>query len=159
MENVEVDSALKAMADFESRVAFDSRSKAIDEHNAAFRWLLASLFALNGGAAIALFGKDKLFGAIFVEAAGVFLIGVICCFLMAILGQISDRKMIAMLHAWGLYWIGVSASGVRLEGEELRIRAGIEVAEQAGRNARVAGIFSMSSFVAGCLLIGRSILP
>jgi hypothetical protein len=149
--------AKRALCEFEAKSACDVKLKTIDEHNAAFRWLLGSLFALNGGAAISLMGSKIVTVQVIFEAEKAFLSGVLSCFVMAILGQISDRKMIAKMHAWGLYWTKVSVTLEQDPEEEVQIRNAIAEAERTGRHARMAGIVSMASFLVGCILIGASL--
>ena len=145
--------ALKRLADFEAAAASESRAKTIDEHNAAFRWLIASLFALNGGAIIAIFGSGKLPSSVISHSVPSFLFGIFLTFAMVIFGQISDREMIKQMHSWGLYWSSVKATGKQNTSCEDEIKQKIGIAEQFGRRGRICGLFSMLSFVVGCILV------
>ena len=143
--------AIEALADFEAAAAVESRSKLIDEHHSAFRWIIASLFALNGGAILTIFGKEELgIGSTFL-AFWVFFGGIVATFLTVITAQISDRLMIARMHGWGLYWTVVRVTGVRDEEQESQIKAGISSAERWGRFARLLAVFAMIWFVFGVL--------
>jgi hypothetical protein len=143
---------IRRLAEYEAAAAAEIRSKSMDEHNAAFRWLIASLFALNGGAILALLGSDHLTGAAILRSAPSFFLGVILTFAMVMLAQLSDRKMIQHIHSWGLYWSTVTASLLRDENQENQIKSAIEMAELTGRKARVCGLLSMACFVVGCIL-------
>ena len=154
MKTEEFKAVRNALAQYEANSAKDVRLKTIDEHNAAFRWLVGSLFALNGGAAIALFSKREITGSVLIYAESAFLVGIVLCFVTAILGQLSDRRMIIKSHEWGLYWTTVSVTNERVEHQEEGIRAGILEAEQIGRRGRLAGIFSMGCFLVGCIFAG-----
>ena len=143
--------AIRTLADFEAKSAVESRSKLIDEHHSAFRWIIASLFALNGGAIFAIFGRGN-FGLdpIFL-AFWFFFAGIMSVFLSVIFSQISDRLMISQVHRWGLYWTTVSATGTRDVENESDIRQGIQRAESWGRKARLFALFAMAWFVIGVL--------
>ncbi|MFN3516425.1 MAG: hypothetical protein ACK4YM_04605 [Novosphingobium sp.] len=151
------EAARQALALYEASSAKEVGLKTIAKLNAASRWLLGSLFALHGGAAIALISKQDLPLREIAFAEIAFLVGILWCFAMAILDQIADRKMIAKSHEWGLYWTSVSVTLDRDPAEEDGIRSAIADADQIGRRARLAGIWAMGSFIAGCILAGVSI--
>ena len=143
--------AIEALADFEAEAAVESRSKLIDQHHSAFRWIIASLFALNGGAILSIFGKGELgIGSTYL-AFWVFFGGIVATFLTVVTAQISDRLMIARMHGWGLYWKVVGVTGIRDEEQESQIKAGISSAEKWGRFARLLALFAMIWFVLGVL--------
>ena len=148
--------AIKTLADFEAAAAVESRSKLIDEHHSAFRWIIASLFALNGGAILSIFGKMGFGADPTFLAFWVFFGGIISTFLTVVTAQISDRLMIARMHGWGLYWKIVGATGVRNEEQESEIKAGISMAEKWGRFARLLAVFSMIWFVLGVVTVAVS---
>ncbi len=143
--------AIRSLADFEASAAVESRSKLIDEHHSAFRWIIASLFALNGGAILSIFGKGELGVDPTFPAFWVFFGGIIATFITVITAQISDRLMIARMHGWGLYWKTVGVMGERDEERESQIRQGIATAERWGRFARLMAVFAMIWFVFGML--------
>lgn len=150
-EALEQQQIVKRLAAFEITASIESRSKMIDEHGSAFRWMVASLFALNGGSILSIFGSDG-FGAPYLFLSfWVFFAGIIFTFATVIMAQISDRKMIAQLHSWGLYWTRVSCTGVTDLQHEKEIKDKISDAENFGRQARVLGFFAMMAFVVGVL--------
>ena len=143
--------AVRSLAEFEATSAIESRSKLIDEHHSAFRWMIASLFALNGGAILSIFGRDK-FGleAIF-PAFWIFFGGIVSSFATVIVAQMSDRLMIARMHQWGLYWTTVRVTGIRDTDNEGQIKQGIATADKWGQRSRYLAIFAMVWFVLGVL--------
>ena len=143
--------AVRSLADFEAASAVESRSKLIDEHKSAFRWIVASLFALNGGGILSMFGRDSLaFESIF-PAFWIFFGGIVSTFFTVIVAQMSDRLMIARMHQWGLYWSTVRVIGRRDSENESHIREGIDTAEKWGRRSRYLAMFAMVWFVLGVL--------
>jgi hypothetical protein len=143
--------AMRRLAAFEVTAAEESRAKLIDEHSAAFRWMIASLFALNGGAILTIFGTERLGVQPVLPAFWVFFAGVVATFLAVLFGQLSDRAMIAQMHKWGLYWTTVASLDERDESQENSIKQYIENAERWGRWARIQAIFAMIFFVLGVL--------
>ena len=141
---------VRSAAEFECAAAAESRSKTIDEHNAAFRWLLASLFGLNGAVMAALISSDRLSASELTRAAPWFLAGIIFTFGMAIFGQLSDRRFISLTHRWGLYWSEVKVTCSQDPSREESIKWNMEAAERLGRRGRVCGLISMLMFVVGC---------
>jgi hypothetical protein len=143
--------AMRRLAAFEVTAAEESRAKLIDEHSAAFRWMIASLFALNGGAVLTIFGSEKLGVQPTLPAFWVFFAGIVATFLAVLFGQLSDRAMIAQMHKWGLYWTTVGALDERDDSQESSIKKHIQNAEGWGRWARIQAIFAMIFFVLGVL--------
>ena len=143
--------AVRSLAEFEASSAVESRSKLIDEHHSAFRWMVASLFALNGGAILSIFGRDEFGLEPIFPALWIFFGGIVSTFLTVIVAQMSDRLMIARMHQWGLYWTTVRATGNRDVENEGQIRQGIVAAEKWGRRSRYLAIFAMVWFILGVL--------
>lgn len=54
------DEDVRSIARLELSAASDLRNRLMDEHAASFRWLIATLFAANGGALIALVGLEDV---------------------------------------------------------------------------------------------------
>jgi len=150
--SMKVDAICK-LAEFEASAAVESRAKLIDEHNAAFRWMIASLFALNGGAILSLFGSGNNGLQATLPAFWIFFLGIISTFLAVLFAQLSDRSMIARMHSWGLYWATVGVLAERDEEQEISIKAGIKQAERLGRWGRVQAVFAMLFFVLGILSV------
>lgn len=143
--------ATRGLAEFEATSAVESRAKLIDEHNSAFRWMVASLFALNGGAILSLFGNERFGLDATYPAFWTFFGGIVSTFLTVIVAQISDRLMIARMHEWGLYWSQVKITGARVVEAEEDIKSGIARAENWGRRSRQLAIFAMVWFVLGVI--------
>ena len=149
--NPKLAEGIRRLAAFEASAASESRSKFIDDHSAAFRWMIASLFALNGGAILTIFGAERLSLQATFPAFWVFFAGIVSTFLAVFLCQLSDRAMIARVHNWGLYWTTVEVSGERDEAREAEIKVGIASAEKLGRWGRLNATFGMLFFIMGVL--------
>lgn len=148
--DVELDAARK-LAEFEASSAVETRSKLIDEHHSAFRWIIASLFALNGGAILSIFGRERFGLETVFPVFWIFFGGIISTFLTVVVSQMSDRLMIARMHQWGLYWTSVQVTAARDTQHEDQIKRGIATAEKWGRGSRYLAIFAMVWFALGAL--------
>jgi hypothetical protein len=145
------------LAKFTATLAQVSHEKNIDQHNATGRWLLASLFALNGGAILASINSSIIDKSTVLWSAPVFFVGILLAFVMAIMTQRSDRGMIAALSVWGLYWTQVASTKTRDDEQEKKIQRDIDVADRIGRKGRISGLISMFCFTVGCLITGLNL--
>ena len=95
----------------------ESRRVILEEHSAAFKWLMASFLAINGGGMISL--VDMKIGPDWRTAAGVsFWIGIVCALGIAWRGQVQARAGLEKLAKIEAFWATVVASG-QLDTEEL----------------------------------------
>jgi hypothetical protein len=145
------DDLIREIARYEVQAATEARSKLTDEHSAAFRWMIASLFALNGGAILAIMGSDRFGLNPNLPAFWVFFAGIVATFLAVIFSQVSDRGMIAHKHSWGLYWITVEFAGERDEALETKLKASEKLARRMAFAGRLQAIFAMLFFVLGAI--------
>lgn len=141
----------RRLAEFEAAAATELRSKLIDEQSSAFRWIVASLFALNGGAILALVGKAEFGLSPNLSAFWAFFIGILSTFLSVILAQISDRLRIEILFRSGQYWTKVAVAGVGDDVEENAIKKILARADRLGQRSRLIALFAMGFFVLGVL--------
>jgi len=141
----------REIAGYETQVAIEARSKLKDEYSAAFRWMVASLFALNGGAILSIISSDSFGLHPNLSAFWVFFGGIVTTFLAVIFSQWSDRVMMAHKHRWGRYWITVSVAGERDEGVEAELKASERVADRVALAGRWQAVLAMLFFVSGVL--------
>jgi hypothetical protein len=87
------------------------RKVAIDQHATAFRWLLASLLAVNGGGAIAVIGADGITNYWKVFACSSFSAGIVLSLFSAFLSQRFNMKGLPSLSRQMGYWLAVSHDG------------------------------------------------
>lgn len=151
--------ALIECAKYSAELAKVSHQKSIDEHNAAFRWLLASLFALNGGAIVAIINSSNAPKSLVHWPASLFFAGILAAFWMAIMAQNSDRRMIAAMAMWGAYWTEVSVTCEINPDRESEISRLVALGERFGRRGRQSGIISMALFGMGCILVWWHLSP
>lgn len=143
--------ASRRLAEFELAAATELRSKLIDEQGSSFRWIVASLFALNGGAILALVGKGEFELTANLSAFWTFFAGIISTFLSVILAQISDRLKIEILFRSGQFWTKVAVAGVGDDVEENAIKKVLARADRLGHRSRLIALFAMGFFALGVL--------
>lgn len=150
-------SVLRQLAKFEVASATESRLKLIEEHGAAFRWLVASLFAVNGAGILALISNEGIDPSSVRAALFLFFLGLVAAFGTAFVAQQSDRKMISQIHRWGLHWAVVEVTCALDPTGEAEIKEGIAAAEATGRKARLIGWLSMVAFFSGAIVAAVTI--
>ena len=141
------DSAKRALAEFEVRSAEQARQRLQEQHDAGARWLLASLFAINAGAIIALIGSELIDSDTAVGPLILYFAAVLCSFAMGVAVQISDRRMVAAVHSWGQLWTVFLETDVVDEDANREARRKISSAEKVGRRGRTFGLMSMSLWI------------
>ena len=154
-EKQEIEKSKRALAEFEIRSAELTRQRLQEQHDAGSRWLIASLFAINGGAIVAILSSEKFDHIELILPLTGYLIGLIASFVMAVALQISDRKMVAAMHGWGQVWTLFLVKCELDQEQELKAKEKITDAEKIGRFGRMTGLISMSLFsVASTYMIG-----
>ncbi len=137
--------------------AQEMKSHLIVEHAASFRWLLASLLAINGGAAIAVLSSDKLPSGAKIWAGGFFTVGIFAALLLAYFSQKSLKKTLQPIGEIAEHWVGASYSG-ELDTENLQ-KADDEIkkALTVGRLTEIPGWISAICFGIGVIQVGRAL--
>jgi hypothetical protein len=120
------------------------------------RWLLATLVAINGAAAVSMLKLPMPTGAK-VGAASAFLFGILAA-LGAGLWSLYVFKRVSSASATMLgYWINVADDGERIARLEKTMKADLDQAV-GSRGTHVLGAASAAAFLLGCALAGWGIL-
>lgn len=135
------------------------RSTAWDEHTHSFRWLMASLLAVNGGACLSIFDKPGISYALRLLACGSFTIGIVAALLVAVFGQRSIQKSLGPLQRQIGYWMTVASDGLRDEKVEADLAKELEDSAKTGLASRIAGWVSAIGFVLGVISVGFGLEP
>jgi hypothetical protein len=131
----------------------ESRRLIIDEHSASFRWLMASLLAINSGGLFLL--KDMAIAdpAWQISAAICFYLGIVAALAVAWFGQRSNRRSIQAAVNVESFWAVVSSTG-RLDQEaHSELIQSISTAAKPGFS-RHAGWLSLLFFTGGLVSAG-----
>ena len=108
---------VRDIAKLELSTALGARNRLVEEHAASFRWLIASLFAANGGAIIALSAADAVPTHAKLWAGAWFTVGILCSLLIARMNQSMIQKTLDPLSNLIAFW-GAVAHGMEFDGDE-----------------------------------------
>ncbi len=147
---------LRAAALEEKKALDEVRTTLLSEHSHMFRWLSASLLALNGGGAVALLSSEKTDAGFFVWAGIAFLLGITAALLIAVSAQRTSQLAMPKVQMMIGYWLAVSIDAERDEVLEKEITGELLVAHNSGKWSRVYGWLSALSFLAGAIVTGVS---
>ncbi|HJQ18439.1 MAG TPA: hypothetical protein VJ859_15730 [Allosphingosinicella sp.] len=120
------------------------------------RWILATLAAVNGAAAISMLPLQMTTGAK-LGAAGAFLIGILAALGAGFWSLHSFKRVSGAAGTMLAYWINVADDGERLESLEATMKADLDQAV-GSRGSYFLGAASASAFLAGCALAGWGML-
>jgi hypothetical protein len=120
------------------------------------KWLIASLLALNGGAAIALLNAhDKVYDPI--VPGSLFVLGIVFALLNGWLIQLfSLGDVKAMQEAVG-YWLSVVHDGERDEALEGEMQKTFAKGDRENNIAASAGWISLLLFLSGCAALAANL--
>lgn len=130
------------------------RATAWDEHTHSFRWIMATLSVMNGGACLAILDQDKLDAETTLVASGLFVIGILMALLVAVFGQHSIQKSLVPLQKQIGYWMTVVEDGERDEGLEGQLNDELRSSVTIGWASRISGWLAAMAFVSGACVSG-----
>ena len=144
--------AWKRLAELELAKLDATRLRVVEEHSAAFRWLMASLLALNGAGLIAV--KDMLHTNshwLALGCAASFYVGCACALYVAVLGQRASQNGLTYLSKAIAFWTAVHMTGdYNVEGQEIMM-GDVTSLEKASKRAPRVGRMSFAFFSLGLL--------
>lgn len=130
------------------------RATAWDEHTHVFRWLMASLLAINGAACLAVVGQAAMPLDYRLWACGAFVTGILSALLVAVLGQRSIQNSLLPLQKYIGYWMTVADDGERDESVETALNNELKISANIGFASRFVGWISACAFLCGVLVAG-----
>jgi FtsH-binding integral membrane protein len=141
----------RQLAEEKLRRASAARATLIDEHSAAFRWLMASLLAINGGGLVAL-ADIELPKNFYVGSGASFWIGIVAALGLGWRSQVINRKAMEKLAVVEQVWTTALALG---ELNSLVAQTADEgLASVKSTSARVFGWLSVAAFSGGVWIAG-----
>lgn len=145
---------VKLAAVEEARSISDVRARLLDEHSHAFRWLTASLLAINAGAAVAALNSEYLSAEYKILSGGLFGLGLLAALLIGVSAQRENRKLLPVLQRKLGYWIAVADDGERLESLEAELDAEIKATVKWAWTGPAIGWISALIFLSGISAMG-----
>ena len=134
------------------------RSAAWVQHSDAFKWLMASLLAVNGGACLAVMDASELTIGFRLASMGLFVFGIMTALLIAVFGQHSVQSSFVPLQKLIGYWMTVVDDGERMEEMEEEIGDELKRSARIGVGTRIAGWVSALAFLAGIVTAGLGLM-
>jgi hypothetical protein len=128
----------------------------LKEAGSLSRWLLATLVAINGAAAISVLPlkipmEAKLFGA------GAYLVGILAAVGAGLWSLYAFKRVSAGAGTMLGYWLSVANDGPRLEALEATMKKHFDQAI-GSRGTHVLIFISVAAFLLGCALTGWGLL-
>lgn len=148
---------IRRIAELELTSTAQSRVTVLEEHSAAFRWLLASMLVVNGGAIATSVQAGYFRDWLSLLSGSVFVFGVLGALLSAWFSQRANRAMLEPLATITVYWLGVAETGTADEDELKTILEKVETATKKALPTQICGWLSSICFLIGCSLMGTSI--
>lgn len=116
------------------------------------RWLLATLAAVNGAAAISMLPL-RIATGLKIGAAGAFLLGILAALAAGIWSLYSFKRVSAAAHTMLGYWLTVASDTERLQALELTMKRDMDQAV-GSRPTYYLLTASVAAFLVGCALTG-----
>lgn len=149
---------LRLIAQHEFQSALATRDRVLTEMVTSARWIQASLLLVNGGAAVAVLQGDKLAAWARVGAGTTFVAGIVLALLTAVLDTRVARDTPLKLSQSAGYWMSVAVDLLRSEEIEREWHEYATEVQSRRKWPQISGLLSLFAFLAGCGLIGVSLL-
>lgn len=124
----------------------------LKEAGSLSRWLLATLVAVNGAAAISMLSL-KIMSAAKLTSASAFLVGILAAIGAGCWSLYSFRRVTAGAGTMVAYWLSVANDGPRLEVLETTMKKHFEQAI-GSRGTHLLVLVSVLAFLLGCAAAG-----
>lgn len=149
---------IRQIAQLNLHNVFESRTRLLDESSATFRWILASLLTINGGALIALLSSDNVVIEGKIVAGRYFCAGIFFAFFLAYMTSLSSVAALKPLMNLADFWIGALKTGELDEGDAQQLRELQTSMKSAVRPysfaSHVSGWLSVLCCLLGALMAG-----
>lgn len=149
---------VRAMAAHAAQSASDGSRRLLEEHSAAFRWLMASFLAINAGGLIVLKDFDVASWPLRIVAAAAFYIGAVSALAIAWLGQRSARAAIEPMSKLSVFW-SITAEAGEIDQDQLaQLNEDVSGVTSKAKLAPYAGWVSLLAFTIGLttIIVGGS---
>jgi hypothetical protein len=148
---------IRKIGELEFQAANSGRNSLLEEHSSSFKWLMASLLAINGGGLLGLKDIDESLSVMGLIAGGFFYLGIAGALLVAWLGQRSARALLEPLSELTGFWKAVSVTGYFAEDDHKAILERMKTSIGQAKYPAWAGWVSFASFSLGLLTLGMTL--
>jgi len=132
----------------------ESRQLLLEQHSHSFKWLTASLLAINGGAALAVLSNESIESEAKVIAGAFFSIGIFLALLIGVLSQRANQLALVPLNNAMGYWLAVAQDGERFEELEEEHQRQFKPVQRLSLASQILGWLSACLFCAGIVTTG-----
>lgn len=147
---------IRKLAAHELQHALESRRHVVEEHSSEFRWLLASLLAVNGGGLLFLKQELEQPTPLILASGLIFLVGIVFALLTGWQSQRANRAMIKPISLQTALWISVIETGEIQQDEYQRIEKEFQSAMKVARCTQILGWVSAVAFILASIALGLS---
>ncbi|WP_147373702.1 hypothetical protein [Hephaestia caeni] len=148
------DELIRELAKFQLHTLAELRQLIWEQSTSSYKWLNASLLAVNGGAALSIISSEEFSYTSREGAVVAFLAGILFALLGARIGQHFAHKSIPHVQEFSAYWLRVAVRGERDEDIENEIHGQMQQSARFGWTAQACGWVSIVAFVIGVLVAG-----
>ncbi|MBD2840724.1 hypothetical protein [Erythrobacter rubeus] len=129
-----------------------------EQHAHSFKWLTASLLALNGGGLLAAAQIDGVLVGDRIAAGFSFALGIAFALIVAVVGQRAIAKSFVPIQKQIGYWMRVASDGTRDEVLERELIAESLKIRPLSRTTQAFGWFSAMAFFVALYMLGSGML-
>lgn len=145
---------VRSIARLELSTTSEARNRLMDEHAASFRWLIASLFAANGGALITLGASEEIPPYARIWACGWFTLGTLFSLLTAWFNQKLIQRALDPLAALIAFW-GCIAHGLDFDEEKhTNLIGDLQRSLKRSWPVQASGWLAVAMFLFGMIAVG-----
>jgi hypothetical protein len=149
---------LVRLAELELERLIEYRRLISDQHVQAYRWLVASLLAVNGGLALSVLNGQTTVSIWRVVAASIFFVGIMTALLSAKFSQSSYDRFAPVVNEWIGYWAKVAVEQERRIDLELALEGDLRKAGNYSKRVGRCGWLSAFAFAIGCTVVALGLL-
>ncbi|MEO7383908.1 MAG: hypothetical protein ABIU18_03155 [Novosphingobium sp.] len=96
-------------------------STTLAQHTELFKWITASLLAINGGAAVTILGSNTVDAAHKIGVGANFVVGIFFALIVGVAAQLLSARTLQPTQALIGYWITVEIDGNRKDDLEVQL--------------------------------------
>ena len=149
---------VRLVARAEVQVLDEIRAATLEQHTEMFKWLIASLLAINGAAAVAMINAHEISAVHRVWAGACFIVGIFFAMVVAVVAQALSAKYLNPLQKLKGYWLTAEIDGTRDESLEENLQGELLRSIRLGWIAPTLGWISGIFFALGLIAVAHGIL-
>ena len=134
------------------------RVATLAQHTEMFKWITASLLAINGAAAVAMIGADAINAVHKICAGANFVVGVFLAINIGVAAQLVSARGLKPLQELKGYWIAVEIDGERIEDLENTLHDNLRKSMRWSWIVPALGWVSGIFFAVGLAVVAHGIL-